>query len=1003
MTPTRIRARRLAMVVGVSLIAGAIIPLAGAARPLSVGGPTATTGPYDNGTVLPNGRLVTPAGRVSDLGDFPLGVAVSPDGRLVVAINSGAGDGTGGGTGNYCAPRQQGDCPQPSPTPAPGAASYRQPDESLSVTDLRTGRVSTVTAIPTIPDGRHFNFFNEGVAFSPDGRHLYASGGGNDALYDFPVRHDVVASRPIRTVILPDHVSAQPSLPALGSGNAYTKGLAVTPDGRYVLVAHEFENALEIVDTRTYADSQVMLGQPSALGGPYPYGVAVSPHVTVANGAPTYMAYVTEQGMGMVAQVMIGGDAGTMVGTTAVGDHPTGVAVSPDGSELYVTNADDDTLSILTLDAASGTPAAGATIPLHAFPGEQLGSTPNAVAVSPDGQRVYVALAGDDAVAVLGTARSFSSTAVGAGRRGASPAAGSFVVGGMIPAGWYPSGVTISPDGRQVYIVSAKGLGSRFPGTALGGALVDSYYQIKTSMPGILQVVPAPTSAALLSGLATVQQDILHATDTDTRSPRNPIPAVPISITSPLSLTTTPATPIKYVIEIVKENRTFDQILGDLPGHEGRNQMGTDTVNVEPAYATFGRAVTPNAHALLGDPISATVPATAYTAFATSDNFYSDGEASVQGHYWTAAANVNDYVEKSWLDYYSNRNHVQDTVSPASTPHNCTIFQSALLRQTANPGPINGFTFRDYGELVGATAASLSGGSTGGGPTAPQNACGALPDANFSLAASSQLTLVTDDRNTARGFLGDVGLNTDGTTSISGTLAPSQYYLRNFSYVIMGADHTSGLSGANSPRARVAQNDAGLGILVAALSRSKYWPQTAIFVMEDDSQDGLDHVDGHRNLLYVLSPYAKHVGLDGRPGYVSHLHYSQAGVLKTINLILGLPYLSTYDQNATALYDLFQNKDDPAQLTARDLAPYTLQPEPGFIDETPAQVTAAMGAAADVPLAESRGLNLTGIDRAGPMLEIVNWQLAHPTWPIPAQLQGEEQAWLARHGGRDRD
>ena len=480
------------------------------------------------------------------------------------------------------------------------------------------------------------------MAFSPDGQHLYASGGGNDALYDFPVRRDVVASRPIRTVILPDHVSAQPGLPALGAGNAYTKGLAVTPDGRYVLVAHEFENAVEIVDTRSYADAQAPLGQPSTLGGPYPYGVAVGPRVTVVNGAPTYMAYVTEQGMGMVAQVMVSGGAGTVVGTTAVGDHPTGVAVSPDGSELYVANADDDTLSILNLDAASGTPAPGATIALHAFPAEQLGATPNAVAVSPDGQRVYVALAGDGAVAVLGTAQSFSSAAVGAGPRRASPAAGSFVVGGMIPAGWYPSGVTVSPDGGRVYIVSAKGLGSRFPGTALGSALVDSYYQIKTSMPGMLQVVPAPTGAALLAGLATVQQDILHATDTDARGPHNPIPAVPISITSPLSLTTTPATtpatPIKYVIEIVKENRTFDQILSDLPGHEGRNLPGTDTISVEPAYAIFGRGVTPNAHALLGDPISATVPATAYTAFATSDNFYSDGEASVQGHYWTAAA-----------------------------------------------------------------------------------------------------------------------------------------------------------------------------------------------------------------------------------------------------------------------------------------------------------------------------------------------------------------------------
>ena len=1009
------RARRRlwgARALAVALLA---IPLAVAARPLSLAGPTAPTGSFDNGTVLPNGRLVTPAGRTVNVGDFPLGVAVSPDGRLAVAINSGDGEGINAGFNSYCGQGQNQGLPPPCPYKNPAqpvlTATVGDPatptyDNALSVADLRTGGVREVKAAATsfitgtAPYTPTFNFFYVGVTFSPDGQHLYAAGGGNDAVYDFLVRRDVVASRPVRTVILSDTVQSQPALPVYGSGKAYTKGLVVTPDGRYLLVAHEFENTLDIVDTRTYAASQVRLGQASALGGPYPYGVAV------ARDGRT--AYVTEQGLNSVAVVALSGGNGTLVTTVPVGDHPTAVAISPDGTRLYVANANDDTLSILTVDPTTGTPSApatGGTITLHALPGEQLGSTPNAVAVSPDGQRVYVALAGDDAVAVLGTADSFSSTAVGAGLRQASPEPGSLVVGGMIPTGWYPSGVATSPDGRQVYIVSAKGLGSRYidprTGASRRGDISSSFEYDANNMPGIVQVVPAPNGPALLSGLATVRQDILFATNADAvagRGTHNPIPATLLS-SSALSQTMGTGSPIKYVIEVVRENRTFDQELGDIGRDEGRPRPGAanpaslDTVDAEPGYTVFGRDVTPNAHALVGD-VAPTTTVTATSplsepAYATADNFYSDGEASVQGHWWTAAANVDDYVEKSWRDYYSSRNHFYDPVSPVSTPKNCTIFNSAVLKQAADPT----FTYRNYGELIGIFNPSIPG-VTGGSA----NVCAATAanPGGIDPQAIGDETLDQDDRPVAREFLTDIGLNANGTQTTRGQAGLD--YLRNFSYLTLASDHTGGLSFQNTPRSRVAQNDAALGMIVASLSRSKYWPQTAIFVMEDDSQDGLDHIDGHRNLLYVISPYAKHAGADDRPGYVGHLHYSQVSVLKTIELILGLPALSTYDQNASPLYDLFQNKDDPTQLTPQDLAAYTVQPAPGFIDETSAQVIGALGAAADVPLAESRRLDLSGLDRAGPLLEIVAWQLAHPNGPIPPQLVQERRTWNLRHG-----
>jgi len=980
----RFPARVMYLLALTGVIALGVIPVSGAIQSRAAGavgaGPTSPTGTFANGTVLPNGRLVTPAGRVVDLGDFPLGVAVSPDGRLAVAINSGQGQGTNSGFDSYCTGRgQPNPCPYTNP-PGPsqlkataGISGTHTPDESLSVVDLRTGRASEVKAVPTSYDPLHpqINFFYVGVTFSPDGRHLYASGGGNDAIYDFPVRDDVVSPAPARTVILPKTTTP--------SGSGFTKGLTVTPDGRYLLVAHELNGTLDIVNTRTYAVSQVPLGIGSTT---YPYGVAVSPDGT--------MAYVSLQGVGAVARVALVGGNGVLAGTIPVGDHPTAVAVSPDGSQLYVANADDDTLDIVD----TSTDLVARTLTLHAVPGEQLGSTPNAIAVSPDGQRVYVALAGDDAIAVLGTQHGFDSGATGTGKPGAaSPPAADFLVGGMIPTGWYPAGVALSPDGGRVYAVSAKGLGSRYPQNDPAfpyppppadqpHGISSSFYYDVNNMPGILQMEPAPAGAALTQGLATAQQDILfaHAAESD-RSAHSPIPATPVTGTIP--------GPIKYVIEIVRENRTFDQQLGDIGQDEMRD---TSQANADPAYTIFGRDTTPNTHALVGD--IAPTSTMADPAYATSDNFFSDGEASIQGHYWTAAATVNDYVEKSWRQYYSARNHFYDPISTVSEPHNCSIFQAVQERALTDPT----FSYRDYGELVGAANPSLPGAASLGAGAGP-NPCAAVPAANFDATGSTNATLVEDNRPTATAFLTSIGLNADGSPRTGAN--PATNYLRNFSYLIFGGDHTAGLSSTvNSPRALLAENDAGIGMIVQALSRSTYWPNTAIFIMEDDSQDGGDHVDGHRNQLYVVSPYAKHTGTDGKPGYIGHLHYSQASALKTMELLLGLPYLSTYDQNATALYDLFQDKDGTPghTLTTADLAPYTVQPAPRFIDETGAQVMARMGAAADPIVAESKTLDLSGIDRAGPKLEIIDWQLAHPDRPAPAQLLQELRTWnLRRH------
>ena len=227
-------------------------------------------------------------------------------------------------------------------------------------------------------------------------------------------------------------------------------------------------------------------------------------------------------------------------------------------------------------------------------------------------------------------------------------------------------------------------------------------------------------------------------------------------------------------------------------------------------------------------------------------------------------------------------------------------------------------------------------------------------------------------------FLKDSGLTASGADAGNGNS------LRNFNYLILSEDHTSGLAGTQTPRSQVSQNDAALGEIISALSKSADWSSTAVFVTEDDSQDGTDHVDGHRNVAIIASPYAKQVSGDScLPGYVGHAHYDQASMVRTIELILGLAPLSAYDSGATPMYDLFQDKDSPTELTAADLAPYQVAPAPPFIDETVASLPHTSQNQALIAYSKSLDTTHADIDEAG--IESVLWQTLM-TKPEPAAL-----------------
>jgi hypothetical protein len=524
-------------------------------------------------------------------------------------------------------------------------------------------------------------------------------------------------------------------------------------------------------------------------------------------------------------------------------------------------------------------------------------------------------------------------------------------------------------------------------------------YNDKGNMPSLLSRfwVPGPRSGAgalhatesLAGDSAFVAQAIVQSA-AEFRSSDNPVPDAAHAGQSPIT----------HVLYIVRENRTFDQVYGDL----GKTR---NDVNADPEYQYLASA-TPQGHAIVSQ-------------FASSDNFFSDGEASVQGHWWTTSANVTDWIEKAWRLNYSNRNRGSDFLAPVAEPERCSLFQSALARQNQSGGS---FALRNYGEFYGAVTPDGNGLPVSSpcspflGPNnatytgnvytdsaaipctgaSPPTGCGVInsllkvgnfpiysyTDLGYPNAINGDANLSVDDRLGAAEFLKDVGLNADGSPAAAGPA--NGHGLASFSYMVLPEDHTSGLSATFTPRAEVAQNDAALGEIISALSHSSYWSSTAVFVVEDDSQDGIDHVDGHRNVLLVASPYTKHVSASGQfGGYIGHQHYDQASVIRTMELILGLPALSSYDQNARPLYDLFQDKDLASQLTSADLQPFSLVADPSFINERVADLppTAATMALVQQSLAMPKGQ-----DTQGPILEQIDWQ-ATTNRPIPPALKQE--------------
>lgn len=521
------------------------------------------------------------------------------------------------------------------------------------------------------------------------------------------------------------------------------------------------------------------------------------------------------------------------------GEHPTDLAVDAKGKWLYVANASSNSVSVINLN----TREVAETLHTALAPDAPVGSATNSVALSADGKILYIANADNNYLAEFDVSNPGDSHSLG-----------------FIPTGWYPTCVRVW--GKQILVTNGKGMSSMSNPYKPGDkpSFDDAKYKksnnslqspvspikyIGSMFKGTLSVIPVPTPAIQSNYTQQVYKNTPYSKERElapSGEAGNPVP-VKVGGTSP----------IKYVFYVLKENRTYDQVLGDMPEGNGDSSL-----------CLFGKKITPNGHKLAQD-------------YVLLDNFYVDAEVSADGHNWSMAAYATDFVEKNWPYNYAGRggNYDFDGSRPIANPPLGFIWNYC---QRA------GVSFRNYGEFMDT-----------GKPT---------------------LDLLREDEHYCKSYPGwnlaiqDIYREKVFEHDFDSLLAKQN--VPHFNTIYLPNDHTSGSSkGAYSPIAHVADNDLALGRLVEHISHSPIWKESVIFVLEDDAQDGPDHVDAHRSVAWVISPFVKRHS-------VNHTMYSTSGMLRTIELILGLPPMSQYDAAATPMWNCFQAIPDSTAYIAHD-------------------------------------------------------------------------------------
>jgi YVTN family beta-propeller protein len=721
-----------------------------------------------------------------------------------------------------------------------------------------------------------------GLAFAPDGKRLLVSGGEDDVAYQFRFADGYLSAR--ESIDLSKKDTAE-----------MTAGLACSRDGQWLYAACCLGDRLVAVPFDR-AEKQWSIALPE---GSRPY--------TALAAAKSQRLYVSLWGKSSVTAV----DRATqkVEGVWSTASHPTEMVLSPDEDLLYVACADSNTVSVL--DTKTGRQIEVITTSL--YPQAPHGSTPNSLALAPNGKTLWVANADANNLAVFDVSNRGESRSLG-----------------FIPVGWYPTSVRMSADAEQIYVANGKGLSSKAnrngPNPLVRSSKAQSEY-IAGLFPGALSIIstPKPTAMPALTKTAYACSPLradAGPTGRD-RAADNPIPAK-----------VGDASPIKHCIYVIKENRTYDQVFGDI--HEG---------NGDANLCIFPEHVTPNLHALARQ-------------FVLLDNFYVDGEVSANGHEWSMAAYATDYVEKVWpLNYRpktADMNADSNFPYPGKGDEPIGVPSSGYLWDRCREA---GVSYRDYGEFIDNAAKADDPGTT---------QVKALQGHFDPLYRSFDLTY--SDQRRADRFLEELKrFEREGEMPRWIVL-----YLPN--------DHTAGARAlAPTPTAYLADNDLAVGRVVDAVSHGKFWKETAIFVLEDDAQNGPDHVDAHRSPALVISPYTKRKHVDSAM-------YSTSSMLRTMELILGLKPMTQFDAAAQPMYGSFQAK--------ADLTPYT---------HLPAGVSlAARNGAEAWGVAESAKMDFKAADAADPgqLNEIIWRSVRGADHPMPPPVRA---AFFAARENRDTD
>jgi YVTN family beta-propeller protein len=907
--------------------------------------------------IQPSGRKLDPLGKLTKLGNHPAGGALTKNGRFLWAVDSGRG---------------RNDVKIVEVEPALRCRSGRRGRGCRIRIRRRTGRVVQTIPLPGSSGG---------IAMSPDGRTAYVSGtpesdhedqkspadtpgkeGDVIHVFKYSGRNGTATRDGVIEVPPPGGTSPPQAFPPTETTpRSWPRDIGVSPDGRTLVVALNLADSAALVDTQTREVRYVKTGS-------YPYGAAVT--------HDGKRGLVSNEADGTVSVIDL--TTGQKEKDIQVGphlSHPEGIAVDTQADRAYVAVAHQDLIAVID------TKKLEVERTLSVERSEGIGTEPTQLSVTADGCRLLSANSGEDTVAVFAlrngcdikrsrTQRKAEAILRHEARKGAESneaeeeeaeeeeeeeerpilkrKAAAFSLVGRVPVASYPVFAGATPKRSKLVWIAAKGLGVGPNGNGPNPLSPDN------SDDNINTFRYLPSIVTGMSGIAT------YPTDAELKkmTPRASLQARPVNGQKPPD--GTPITPggskIEHVFYIVRENRTYDQILGDEKRGDG-----------DPKLAIFGEATTPNAHALA-------------RRFPLLDHVYANSEASIDGHFWTSAGAVSDYVVKNWHQNYGGRKRPYDFgVYAVTWPSQRFLFDQAEKQ---------GISYFNYGEAIAGTVplfpdkdrkaeeqqeVDAKFGKSDLGPPLP-GAC--FPnDAYVGTNSISQQEVFDSSRPTTASPTAES--RTDCFRLKFG-LQVQQNAVPKFNYITLTNDHTVGTrAGGRTPRAMVADNDYAVGQIVDTISHSPIWAKSLILVIEDDSQDGADHVDAHRIPAFAISPYAKR-------GAVIHTRYDFLSFIRTLELVTGMKSLNLFDGVAVPLYDAFDSSPSNAE-------PYdAIKPEVNLLERNTAK-------SANAKLSGS--LNLGAPDRVPQrVLDRLLWQSVHgagskPPPPGPNASGLDDERW----------